>query len=407
MQNTRPNEFIALVAVLTALVAMSIDTMLPALGTMASELGSNHPNDRQYIILGFFGGMMFGTLLFGPISDSVGRKPTIFAGLAFYMAGALVCMFSTSFPMLIFGRILQGFGAASPRIVSMAMVRDGAAGAEMARVMSFVMSIFMLVPILAPSIGQLVLFVATWRVIFTGFVVAALIAGSWLYLRQPETLSSENRLPFSAAKLADSAMQVLSHPVALGNTIAVGGIFGAFTAYLGTSQQIFAEQYGQGNYFALWFGGLAMAVGLAMIFNGKTVVSLGMRYISKWAVRGFVACWAIMMVANLLTNGQPPLPIVGVLFFVSFFFSGLLFGNYNAMALEPMGHIAGMASAISGALSSFIAVVLGGIAGRFYDGTLYPISFAFLLYGILAWVASEWAESGRLRIQTLVQKSAP
>jgi MFS transporter, DHA1 family, multidrug resistance protein len=350
---------------------------------------------------------MIGTLLFGPISDSVGRKPAIFAGLVFYIAGALVCMFSTSFPMLIFGRVLQGFGAAAPRIVSMAMVRDGAAGAEMARVMSFVMSIFMLVPILAPSIGQLVLFVASWRMIFTGFVVAAAIAGTWLYMRQPETLSPENRLPFSAAKLSNSALQVIRHPVALGNTIAVGGIFGAFTAYLGTSQQIFAEQYNQGNYFALWFGGLAMAVGLAMIFNGKTVVSLGMRNISKWAVRGFIASWALMMVANLFTNGQPPLPIVGVLFFISFFFSGLLFGNYNAMALEPMGHIAGMASAISGALSSLIAVILGGIAGWFYNGTLYPISIAFLLYGILALVASEWAETGRHRLLLQVQKSAP
>ncbi len=395
MQTTRPNEFIALVAMLTALVAMSIDTMLPAIGIMATELGATNSNDRQLIILGFFAGLMFGTLIFGPISDSVGRKPAIFAGLVFYVAGALVCMFATSFPMLIFGRVLQGFGAASPRIVSMAMVRDGAAGAEMARIMSFVMSIFMLVPILAPSIGQLVLFVASWRSIFAGFVIAAAVGAAWLALRQPETLPPMSRLPFTTAKLLDSAGQVIRNPVALGNTIAVGGIFGAFTAYLGTSQQIFAEQYDQGTYFALWFGGLAIAIGIAMIVNGKMVVALGMRRISKWAVRGFIFTWALMMVANLLTHGHPPLPVVGVLFFISFFFSGLLFGNYNAMALEPMGHIAGMASAISGALSTMIAVLLGAFAGRFYDGTLYPISLAFLLYGLLALAASEWAEAGR------------
>jgi MFS transporter, DHA1 family, multidrug resistance protein len=403
MQNTRPNEFIILVALLTALVAMSIDTMLPAIGLIANELGAANPNDRQFIILGFFAGMMVGTLIFGPISDSVGRKPAIYAGLIFFIAGALVCMFSISFPMLIAGRLLQGFGAASPRIVSMAMVRDGAKGAEMARIMSFVMSVFMLVPIFAPSIGQLVLYVASWRVIFAGFVVAAIGGAIWLAMRQSETLDKDKRLPFSAEKLAASAAEVISNPVALGYTIAVGFIFGAFTTYLGTSQQIFAEQYNQGDYFAVWFGALAVAIAFAMIANGKLVVRLGMRRISKVAVWGFIACWSVMMMFNLFYNGHPPLPVVGILFFASFFFSGLLFGNYNAMAMEPMGHIAGMAAAVSGALSSLIAVVLGAIAGQFYNGTLFPLSIAFLIFGIVALIFSEWAERGRL----LSQKTAP
>lgn len=396
MQTTRPNEFIALVAMLTALVAMSIDTMLPAIGIMATDLGAANPNDRQFIILGFFAGMMFGTLLFGPISDSIGRKPTIYAGLLVYIAGALLCMFSTTFPMLIAGRLLQGFGAASPRIVSMAMVRDGAKGADMARIMSFVMSVFMLVPILAPSIGQLVLYVASWRIIFTGFVVAAILAGIWLHFRQPETLPEDKRLPFTFAALSKSAAEVMRSPVALGNTIAVGFVFAAFTAYLGTSQQIFAEQYKQGDYFALWFGGLAVAIACAMITNGKLVKRLGMRLIAKRAVWGFMACWAIMMVFTLLYSGHPPLPVLGILMFGSFFCSGLLFGNYNSMALEPMGHIAGMASAVSGALSSFIAVVLGSLAGYYYNGTMYPVAISFLAFGICAWVAAEWAERGRI-----------
>jgi MFS transporter, DHA1 family, multidrug resistance protein len=402
MQKSRPAEFIALVALLTALVAMSIDTMLPAVGHMAYELGAQNPNDRQFIVLGFFAGMMFGTLLFGPISDSMGRKPTIYAGLLFYVAGALLCMVSTSFPMLIAGRLLQGFGAAGPRIVSMAMVRDGAKGAEMARIMSFVMSVFMLVPILAPSIGQLVLYIASWRYIFAGFVVAAIIGSIWLALRQEETLPVEKRQPFSAAKLASSAVEVVRSPAALGYTIAVGFIFAAFTTYLGTSQQIFAEQYEQGDYFALWFGGLAIAIALAMITNGNLVVKLGMRHITRRAVWGFIICWAVMMAFNLIFAGHPPLPVVGVLFFASFFCSGLLFGNFNAMAMEPMGHIAGMAAAVSGALSSLIAVVLGAIVGRYYDGTLYPLTAAFLGFGILAMVFAEWADPAR----RLVKKTA-
>ena len=400
MQNSRPAEFVALIALLTAMVAMSIDTMLPALGTMATELGANQPNDRQYIILGFFAGMMFGNLIFGPISDSMGRKPTIYWGLAIYVVGALICATAQSFPLLIIGRLIQGFGAASPRVVSMAMVRDGVAGNAMARVMSFVMSVFMLVPVLAPSIGQLVLFVTSWRWIFIGFIVAAALAATWLATRQEETLDLDKRQPFSASALAASAWEVMRHPVSLGYTLAVGGIFGAFTAYLGTSQQIFAEQYQQGDYFALWFGGLAIAIAFAMIFNGRSVMKHGMRKLSKWALRGFLLCWAIMVIVNLFTHGHPPLPFIGVMFFISFFCSGLMFGNYNAMAMEPMGHIAGMASAITSFLSSLVAVVFGGIAGYFYDGTLNPLGYTFFAFGLFALVFSEWAEAGRRKLVT-------
>ncbi len=404
MQKSRPAEFIALVALLTAMVAMSIDTMLPAIGIMAKELGAPNPNDRQLIILGFFAGLMFGTLIFGPISDSIGRKPTINIGIVLFIVGCLVCMFSTSFPMLIAGRMLQGFGASSPRVVCMAMVRDGSHGAAMARIMSFVMSVFMLVPILAPSIGQVALYYVDWRWIFAGFIAMALLAGLWLALRQEETLAPDKRLPFSAAKLYNSAREVMRHPVSLGHTLAVGFIFAAFTAYLGTSQQIFAEQYQQGPYFALWFGGLAVAIALAMIVNGRVVMQLGMRQITKWAIWGFIATWAMLSLLTVAYAGHPPLPAVGALFFLSFFCSGLLFGNYNAMAMEPMGHIAGMAAAVTGAISSLIGVVFGAIAGRLYDGTMYPVSFAFLIFGVLAMVFAEWAARAHLSIR-MAQKT--
>jgi MFS transporter, DHA1 family, multidrug resistance protein len=395
MQNNRPNEFIALVAMLTALVAMSIDTMLPAVGQIATELGAAHANDRQFIVLAFFAGMMVGTLIFGPVSDSVGRKPAIYVGMVLFMAGSLLCMVSNSFPMMIAGRLLQGVGAAAPRIVSMAMVRDGAKGADMARIMSFVMSVFMLVPIFAPSIGQLVLNYANWRYIFAGFVVAAIIVSVWLALRQSETLSSENRLEFSVSKLIDSAGQVMKNPVSLGYTIAVGFIFAAFTTFLGTVQQIIGEQYAQGTWFSTWFGVLATGIAVSMTLNGIYVRQLGMRKLSQWALYAFLINWGVMLLLCLAYQGNPPFPIVVVLFYVSFFVNGMIFGNYNAMAMEPMGHIAGMAAAVSGALSTLIAVVCGGIAGRLYDGTLYPITIAFLIFGAIAWVFAEYAERGR------------
>lgn len=395
-QTPRPsNEFILLVAMMTAMIAMSIDTMLPAIGIIAKELGAAHDNDRQLIIIGFFGGMMLGTLIFGPLSDSIGRKPAIYIGLVLYTLGSLVCLFSTSFEMLVAGRILQGFGGAGPRVVSLAMVRDGAAGAAMARIMSFVMSVFMLVPILAPAVGQGVLFIADWRWIFVGFIVWGLAAGAWLWTRQAETLLPEKRLPFTASSMWRSAVEVAKNPVSIGYTVAVGGVFGAFITYLGTSQQIFSDQYQQGAYFALWFGGLAVGIALAMVINGRIVMTYGMRKLSRWALRGFVGSAALLLLASLLSAGHPPLWILGTLLFINFFSSGLIFGNFNAMAMEPMGRIAGMASAISGALSSLVALTLGGLAGRLYDGSLNPVAGAFLLYGLIAVVFSEWAERNR------------
>ncbi len=395
MQKSRPAEFIALVAFLTALVAMSIDTMLPAVGHMATELGATHPNDRQLIIIGFFAGQMLGIPVFGPWSDSVGRKLAIFVGLALFVAGSLICMLSGNFMMLVAGRVIQGIGAASPRIVSMAMVRDGAKGADMARIMSFVMSVFMLVPILAPSIGQVVLYIANWRYIFGGLMVAAIIGGAWLALRQDETLDPSRRQPFSVAKLLSSAGEVLSNRVSLGYTLATGFVFGVFVAYLGVCQQIFAEQYHQGDKFALWFGGFAIFIAFAMITNGKLVGRLGMRTLSKWAIIAYAVVWVAILAACLVFAGQPPLLLLAAFFAIWFFSAGFTFGNFNAMAMEPMGHIAGMAAAVSGFISQAMAIVLGGIAGRYYDGTLTPLAIAFALYSLCALALVEWAERGR------------
>jgi DHA1 family bicyclomycin/chloramphenicol resistance-like MFS transporter len=388
-------EFIVLVALLNAMVAMSIDTMLPAIGAIASELGAIDPNARQFIITSFFAGMTLGTLIYGPWSDSIGRKPAIYAGLALYGVGSLICLASTSFEMILIGRFIQGFGAASPRIVSIAMVRDGSAGASMARVMSFVMTVFMLVPIVAPSVGQVVLLFASWRFIFAGFFGIGLIAAVWLWLRQAETLPRERRSPMSFAALAQAAKEVLSHPVAMGYTLATGCIFGGFICYLGTSQQLFAEQYGQGEYFAIWFGVFAVAIAIAMIFNAKLVMKYGMRNLSKWALKGNIILSALFLVAGLVFAGHPPLWMLGLYLFTNFFCCGILFGNYNAIALEPMGRIAGMAAAISGAGSSLFAIISGTLIGQQYDGTVIPLAAGFTGLGLLALGFTEWAERRR------------
>jgi DHA1 family bicyclomycin/chloramphenicol resistance-like MFS transporter len=369
--------------------------MLPALGAIAADLGAATPNQRQHVITVFFAGMTLGTLVSGPLSDTTGRKPAILGGLLLYMAGAALCLAAPTFEVMLIGRFVQGCGAAAPRIVSIAMVRDGQAGAAMARVMSFVMSVFMVVPILAPSVGQVVLLVASWRAIFAGFLAMAVIAATWLAFRQPETLAAERRQRFSTKVVLHAAGDVVSHPITLGYTLATGAIFGSLIAYLGTSQQIFAEQYQQGRLFALWFGGLALAIAIAMIVNGRLVMRLGMRRLSKWALRASIVLSLGFLAFAALWHGQPPLWTLGLYLFANFFCNGMLFGNYNAIAMEPMGRIAGMAAAISGALSSLLALTAGTLIGQHYDGTVIPLAAGFSGLGVLALLFTEWAERRR------------
>jgi MFS transporter, DHA1 family, multidrug resistance protein len=388
-------EFIVLVALLTAMVAMSIDAMLPALGDIARDLGARNPNDRQLVLTVFFAGMTVGTLVYGPVSDSYGRKPTVFGGLAIFAAGALICLFATSFTVMLAGRALQGLGAAGPRVVSLAMVRDGSSGNAMARVMSFVMSVFMLVPILAPSIGQAVLLVAGWRWIFAGFLGMASIAAIWLALRQKETLPRDCRLPFSTKSIWQGTVEVVTTPLTFGYTLAVGTIFGSFITYLATSQQIFADQYGQGKLFAVWFGVLAVGISLAMMVNARLVMRYGMRMLSKWALRASLALTLGFLALSVGLDGHPPLWTLGAWLFATFFCSGVLFGNYNAIAMEPMGRIAGIAAAVTGSLSSAVALAIGAAIGLLYDGTVIPLVAGFAGCGIAAFLLTEWAERRR------------
>ena len=388
-------EFIALVALTFSLIAMSIDSMLPALGDIAKDLGAGDPNDRQLVLTAFFAGLTLGQFVYGPISDSTGRKPAMYAGIGCFVAGGLICGFTNDFTTMLLGRILQGFGAAGPRIVAMAMVRDLYAGRAMARIMSFVMAVFILVPILAPSIGQLMLLIADWRFIFYGLVVVGIIDFLWLAIRQPETLALEDRAPLSLGHVFRSAREAVSNRITLGYTLATGCVFGSFISYLGTSQQIFQEQYGTGKLFAVYFGILAVGIGLASIVNAKLVMRFGMRNLSKWALRSACILSLAFLIVAWLLDGHPPLWAFVAFMTVLFFFNGLLFGNYNALAMEPMGHIAGVAAAVVGSLSSLVAVSAGTPIGQLYDGTVVPLIAGFAAMEFVALFLTEWAERHR------------
>jgi DHA1 family bicyclomycin/chloramphenicol resistance-like MFS transporter len=389
-------EFIALVALTTSLVAMSIDTMLPALGSMASELHAAHDNDRQLVLSTFFAGLSLGQLICGPASDSVGRRTALFAGIATFVVGNLICATTHGFGWLLFGRALSGLGAAGPRTVSIALVRDVYAGRGMARVMSFVSTVFILVPVLAPSIGQAVLAVTTWRAIFAALAVIAIANLAWFAVRQPETLPVARRRPFSLRTIASGIAQTFKNRVTLGYMLATGCIFGAFINYLSTAQQIFQEQYGLGRLFPVFFGILASAIGVASFVNAKLVMRFGMRKLSRAALLGSCALSVTVFALALLRHGH--LPLVGLMAYlmVCFFFNGILFGNFNARAMEPMGHIAGVAAAVTGCVSSLVALSIGTPIGRAYDGTILPLVGGYMVCALLALGLTEWSERTQL-----------
>lgn len=387
-------EFVALAALLMSLVALSIDAILPALPVIGSELGARHPNDAQYVVSALFLGLGAGQLLWGPLSDRIGRKPAIYAGLAVFMAGCLVSYFAATFETMLAGRALQGVGVAGPRIVTMALVRDQYAGRPMARIMSFAMAVFILVPAVAPALGQGVLLLADWRAIFAAFFAAAAAAFAWVAVRQPETLPRARRRPFSPRAIGRAVREVCSIRAAAGYTLAAGFAFSPFVAYLSASQQVFQEAYGVGKLFPAYFAALALAIGGAALVNGRLVMRYGMVRLSTAAGVCMTLAALIALGCTLAFDGLPPLWLFMACFLAVFANVGLIFGNLNALAMEPLGHIAGVGAAVVASVSTFVSVPFGALVAWSFDGTLYALTGAFVLFGAAMLAAMRWAGGG-------------
>ena len=390
----RPAEFVPLIALLMSLVALAIDAMLPALPAIGRDLEAPRPNDVQYVITSLFLGLGLGQMLFGPLSDRIGRRPAIHAGLVLFMIGCLVSIFAPTFETMIVGRVLQGIGVAGPRIVTVALVRDQYEGRQMARLMSFAMAVFILVPTVAPALGQVILWLGSWRAIFTTFFAIAVIAFAWFALRQPETLPVERRRPFSVRAIGQAVGETLRIRAALGYTLATGFVFAPFVAYLSSAQQIFQEAYRTGALFPVYFGVLALAIGCASLLNGRLVVKHGMRRLSKAATVSIVLVSLVAWAGTFAFGGLPPLWLFMAYLLAVFLCIGLLFGNLNALAMEPLGHIAGVGAAVVASLSTFISVPLGALVGQSFDGTMYAQIAAFAVFGAGTYAAMRWAEGG-------------
>ena len=371
-------EFVTLMAALMSMVALSIDAMLPALGMIGQDLAVADPNDSQLIITFIFLGMGLGMIFYGPISDSFGRKTAIFLGTGIFLIGCLIAIFAQDFDQMLLGRVLQGFGAASCRVVTIAMMRDKYEGAEMAKVMSLMMMVFILVPVLAPSVGQILLIFADWHWIFIFLFMFGLLAVVWMHFRQEETLSIEKRIPFSFKQIKLGMVETIKHPDSRNYTLGAGIMFGAFIGYLSSSQQILQVQYETGQLFSLYFGLLAIAIGCASFVNSKLVMRFSMQNLCMAALAIILIASVLFLSLATLFDTHPGLISFMIYMAITFFCFGILFGNFNALAVQPLGHIAGVATSVISTVQMLISVVVGSYIGQQYDGTVFPITIGFV-----------------------------
>ena len=385
-------ESILLMAVLMSLTALSVDTMLPALPAMAKDLGVIGGNDIQLVISMLMLGLSAGQLIFGPLSDSMGRKPALSIGVLLYIAGCLLCLLSRNFTVMMAGRLVQGMGAAGPRSVLVALIRDQFEGRTMARVMSSITSIFIVIPAAAPAIGQGILMVSSWRGIFAVLLALSVMVLGWFVWRQPETLKKELRMPFSPRRVGRAFWEVCRNRVAFGYTLIAGFIMGAFFSYLNSAQQIFVDIYDLGSRFPLLFGFLALALGCASFLNARLVMRFGMRRIAKTALKTLVLLSGTYLAVVFVNGGVSPLWLFVACMLVTFLCVGFLFGNLNAIAMVPMGHIAGTAATVVGSFSTFMAVPLSAVIGQCYNGTILPLIGGFTVLSLLSLGIMGWAD---------------
>ena len=377
-------EFTVFVASLMAVVALSIDALLPAFNVIAKELAVSDANKVQIVISALFLGLAMGQLLCGPLSDSYGRKPVLLSALVIYFIGTFICYIASSIELLCFGRWIQGLGAAGPNIAAISLVRDNYKGREMAKIMSLVMMVFIMVPALAPIIGQGILFIADWRWIFVLYFIYASLIFCWVFIRLRESLPIGERVPFQTSRILAGFKEVLANKRTTSLMFAMGMVFGCLIAFISSCQQIIQEQLGAGELFSVYFSMLALLIGLSSLANSRLVVRLGMQYLAMRGLSVIIMSSSLFLVMQQFVD----IKLWMFLLYASTLFGslGFIVGNLNAMAMEPMGHLAGVASAVIGSTSSFSAITIGTIIGQAYDGTVMPITLGPLLVVTLAWL---------------------
>lgn len=376
-------EFVALMASLMAIVALSIDALLPALPEISESLGVTNTIDNQLLITLIFLGIGCGQLVFGPLSDSFGRKPIVYAGFIIFIIASIICLTTKSFEIMLFGRVLQGIGISAPRTMSISMIRDSYHGDFMAKIVSIVVMVFILVPVIAPSLGQILLYFYSWKAIFLVNLVFGLLVMFWFWFRQEETLPKARRIVFSSHLFWDGVKEFFKYKDAVGFTLISGFITGSFIVYLSTSQQIFEQQYNLADMFPYIFASLAISVGFATYLNSKFVIRFGARRIAYNAAIGYTLI-SLIYVMLYWTGHNPSIVVLIGFFALQFFAVGLLFGNLRALAMEPLGHIAGIGAALNGFISTVMAVPIANYIGSFVKTSVLPLFIGFTVFGLLS-----------------------
>lgn len=379
-------EFIAMIAMLFATIAFSIDSMLPALPTIAAELTPQSPNNAQLILTSFVLGMGLGTFVAGPLSDSYGRRRIIVLGSILYCFAAVAAYFAPTLETMLLARVVQGLGVSASRVVSLALVRDLYKGRDMARIVSFAMMIFTIVPAIAPLAATGIISAFGWRSIYIAFLLFSLISITWMMLRQPETLPPTGRRPFRAAPLMAALREVMSHRTIQISIAVQTLIFGALFGTLSSAQPIFEVTFARGPSFPLWFALVAICAGGASPANAMLVGRLGMRYlITRTLLAQIVLSGTLAILTSFdLLPAALEFPAFLIWMIGVFAMAGLTLGNLNALALEPVGHIAGMAASVSGAIATVCAVALAAPLGLAFDGTILPLIAGVAVMATLA-----------------------
>ena len=396
-------EFVALVAALMATNALAIDSMLPALQQIGAALGVANPNERQWIITAYMLGFGTATILYGPLVDRFGRKPILLWGMAGYVLFNLLIAISTSFELVLIGRALLGVAAASSRVVSVSIVRDCYAGRMMARVMSLTFVIFLGVPILAPSFGQLIMLFAPWRWIFVALAWFGLAVFIWAALRLPETLHAQDRNPIQLSSIFHSFVVVCTNRLSLGYTLAMTAIFGGLIGFINSAEQVFTNFFKEPLLFSTIFAIIAGFI--ASLVNARLVERLGMRVLSHAAMLGFIAIAAVH--ATVAVLGFETIWTFAILQSMMMFCFGLMAGNFGALAMEPLGHVAGIAASAQGFVSTVGGALIGFAIGQSFNGTDVPLCLGFFACGSITLAVILLTENGKLfsRQATLVEEA--
>lgn len=387
-------EFVSLAAGLMALNALAIDVMLPALDDIGVALQVLDPNDVQLVIFVYVAGFSLPQLFFGPITDRFGRRKVLFGSLIVYMLAGLACALANSFTTLLAMRFLQGVAAAGCRVIAVSVVRDLYAGRKMARIMSLVMTVFMVIPILAPALGQVTLLVAPWQGTFWILGAGGGLMALWAWFRLPETLPAERRRPINVKAVSGAYAQVFRNRISAGYMLASGIMFGALFAFIGMSEQVFREVFDKPDTFVLYFGGVALAMSAVNFTNAALVEKVGMRRLSHGAVIAFtLLSLGLFFYASF---AEVHFWIFYPVFVVVFALFGLIGSNFNSLAMEPLGEIAGTASAVLGFASTAISGFAGFLIARQFDGTVGPLVMGYAALGIVSLIIILVTEKGEL-----------